>query len=77
MSSVCKCGSDRILEVSGKCSDRCCYRTAGGKWVNGYVPMNKGLGDSEDYISVEFCMDCGQMQGQFPLPNRSAKKVAG
>ncbi len=73
MSSVCKCGSDRILEVSAKCSDMCCYRTGSGKWVDGYVPLNKGLGDDSDYVEIAFCMDCGQMQGQFPLPNRRKK----
>ena len=75
MSSVCKCGSDRILEVSAKCSDCCCYRTAGGKWVDGYVPSNKGIGPGGDYVEFELCMDCGQMQGQFPLPNRRKTKA--
>lgn len=72
----CQCGSVRIIRVSAKCSDRC--------WVaaphleiekDGYVPTNIGLGDDEDYIDVDFCVDCGRLQGKFPVSDAQIKKA--
>jgi len=71
-----KCNSERVLQVCAKCSDLCSYRTGEGKWVSDYVPANKGLGEGGDYVEIAFCMDCGQMQGNFPLPDRKTKRKA-
>lgn len=70
----CKCGSSRILEVCAKCSDLCSWRTAGGEWQEGYVPTGKGIGEDMDYVEIAFCMDCGQIQGKFPLPKGRRRK---
>jgi hypothetical protein len=32
----------------------------------GYVPSNMNIGGG-DYIEFEYCLDCGQIQGEFPL----------
>ena len=73
---MCTCGSNRIARVSAKCSDRC--------WVgvphldaerDGYVPTNIGLGDDEDYVDVDFCLDCGRLQGKFPVSDAQIKKA--
>jgi hypothetical protein len=61
-----KCDSRRILYVRAKCSDQC-YTAANGNEVNGYVPNDMGLGGG-DYIEISLCMDCGQVQSVFPLP---------
>jgi hypothetical protein len=34
---------------------------------DGYVPDGLGIGGG-DYIELHWCMDCGQVQGEFPLP---------
>ena len=38
----------------------------GDKEQEGYVPYGFGIGGG-DYIRFNFCMDCGQLQGKFPL----------
>jgi hypothetical protein len=34
---------------------------------DGYVPNDLGIGGG-DYIQFSYCMDCGKIQGSFPLP---------
>jgi len=60
-----KCGSNRLLEVSSKCSDRC-YLTTYQVDYCGYVPDDIGIGGG-DYIYFEYCLECGKIQGEFPL----------
>lgn len=61
-----RCQSPRILEFSGKCSDTfgC---SIGEKEHDGYVPYDVGIGGG-DYVEGKVCLECGQMQGVFPLP---------
>ncbi len=69
MSAKCqRCGSVRLVGVNGKTSDMCnlINRETGAEIVD-YVPPNIGLGRDEDYIEFEYCADCGQMQGKFPV----------
>lgn len=73
---MCKCGSDRIMSVSGKTSDMfsCNYD---GKSFNGYVPEGIVIGDGGygDYIQFDFCLECGQIQGKFPVTERAIKNI--
>jgi hypothetical protein len=66
---MCECGSDRILSVSGKTSDMCFCRF-GEAESDGYVPGGIGIG-SGDYIELNVCMDCGQVQGSFPVSDNA------
>jgi len=61
-----KCKSERVGFISGKSSDLNGY-DIGEKHKEGYVPDDWGIGGG-DYYEVEFCFDCGQIQGTFPLP---------
>jgi len=61
-----KCGSDRVAEISGKCSDLCWVKV-GNKEHDGYVPWDMQIGGG-DYVEFNYCLDCGQIQGTFPLP---------
>jgi hypothetical protein len=36
-----------------------------GKEKDGYVPKGFGIGGG-DYIVFQFCVSCGQIQGNFP-----------
>lgn len=63
------CNSDRIMLVSGKCSDMCSYSYK-GKNEDGYVPSDVGIGGG-DYIEIEYCLQCGQIQGKFPVHDPS------
>jgi len=63
---ACKnCESERIASVSGKCSDMCSI-TLGESERNDYVPKDMGIGGG-DYLEFSYCLDCGQIQGEFPL----------
>lgn len=62
----CKCGSDRIASVSGKTSDSCSVRL-GDMSAEGYPPFDMGIGGG-DYIRFKYCLNCGTIQGSFPLP---------
>ena len=62
-----KCKSARIADVSAKCSDMFCA-SIGSKHYDGYVPKDMGFRDqSGDYLELKYCLDCGQIQGKFPL----------
>jgi hypothetical protein len=60
-----KCRSERIANISGKTSD-CNNGFIEGKDFDGYVPNDIGIGGG-DYIKIEWCLDCGQIQGEWPV----------
>lgn len=59
------CGSDRVLQVTGKVDDRCHLRFD-RKEHNGYVPADLNIGEG-DYLEFDLCLDCGLVQGEFPV----------
>jgi hypothetical protein len=61
-----RCNSERIIEVSAKCSDLCHTSSDTGE-TEGYVPGDLGIGGG-DYIEFAHCLNCGQIQDEFPLP---------
>lgn len=67
-----RCQSERVAEVSGKCSDMCDYQV-GTTEVLGYVPNDLGVGGG-DYLEFKYCLNCGQLQGKFPLPPAEIEK---
>jgi hypothetical protein len=60
------CESNRVLSFSGKCSDLFNGRIQ-SKECNDYVPDDMGIGGG-DYVEGDLCLNCGQMQGTWPLP---------
>lgn len=67
-----KCNSKRVASVTAKCSD-CCGVNMGDSSHEGYVPKDLGIGGG-DYVEFSFCLDCGQLQGKFPLPPAEIEK---
>lgn len=61
-----KCNSERVADVGAKCSDLCNV-TLGKNEYPGYVPRDMGIGGG-DYVDFSYCLDCGQIQGKWPLP---------
>ena len=58
------CHSARIASISGKCKDTCWIKI-GNKEDVSYPPgWNIGYGD---HIWFAYCLDCGQIQGKFPV----------
>lgn len=66
MSPCQRCGSARTCKVSGKTSDMFCWKYLGRDWKDGYVPYDIGIGGGDD-VAFSYCMDCGQIQGIFPV----------
>jgi len=63
----CKCGSDRIISVCTKSSDRNFIKYKDQEY-DGYVPHMIGIGGG-DYVDFKYCADCGCIQSTlFPLP---------
>lgn len=65
------CCSTHLAFVGGKVSDRFNafdYQTDSD--YDGYVPEDLGIG-SGDYIRINYCLDCGQIQGDFPQAGES------
>ena len=61
-----KCESERIIKVSAKCSDFCVVTYPSGREQRGYVPDLSNIGHG-DYVKIEVCLDCGQIQGKWPV----------
>lgn len=61
------CGSDRILKLSAKCSDRC-FATFKGVDKDDYAPDVKNICGG-DYVYPQVCLECGKVQGTFPVPD--------
>jgi hypothetical protein len=62
-----KCESERILRVYGKCSDLCVLQFKDSE-KEGYVESDCGIGGGDD-IDFNLCLECGKVQGEFPLPD--------
>jgi hypothetical protein len=60
-----RCKSERIVDTSGHF--RNVIVTLDHLEVDGTIPDDLGLGGG-DYVRFSFCLDCGQMQGRFPVP---------
>lgn len=70
-----RCKSYRILQIQAKCKDMCSAELqvdpankleAHAVYHDGYVPHALGIGGG-DYIEFEVCLNCGQMQGKYPI----------
>jgi hypothetical protein len=60
------CRSHRVADVYGKCSGNSSY-TLGDKDRDGYLPSDMGVCYTDE-ITFSYCLDCGQIQGTWPLP---------
>ena len=69
-----KCKSDRIMSISGKTSDLFSCQFKGIEHV-GYVPSDIIIGKDGwgDYINIDLCMECGKVQGKFPVSDSRIK----
>ena len=71
-----KCDSPRIMKISIKCSD-CCNcgwvdKNNVDHYHDGYAPEIIGLPFMcGDYVYIAMCLECGQVQKEFPLPDPS------
>ena len=72
------CKGSRILRIGAKCSDLF-NMSFNGKEYNGYVPQGVHVANDgdydEDYIEMQICMDCGRVQGKFPVSDTAINKA--
>lgn len=73
-----RCSSIRVASIFAHCSDSCAIefgQYTKNRYVDGYVPLDMGI-SSRDSNSVVFswCLECGQIQGKFPLPTTKMEK---
>ncbi len=63
------CNSQRVAHVDAKCSDMCTFDFPGEyPQHNSYVPGSMNIGPKNgDYVDFRYCLDCGKIQGQFPV----------
>jgi hypothetical protein len=61
-----RCSSSRLARILARCSDMCSVDLA-GRHQYGYAPTDLGIGGDDD-VHFAYCLDCGQLQGRFPLP---------
>jgi predicted nucleotidyltransferase len=78
---TCKCGSTRILSVGAKASDcQSWYYEKNGEQVGSkeqdYAPHIQSVA-SGDYIDMEFCADCGQIQNFEPIAESDLEEYFG
>lgn len=66
-----KCSSSSVLSISGKTSDMF-NASFKGLEHDGYVLSGLNIGGS-DYVEMEICMNCGQVQGTFPVTDDRVK----
>ena len=60
-----RCSSLRLARILAHCSDMCSVDLA-GRHEHGYVPRDLGIGGGDD-VQLDYCLDCGRIQGKFPL----------
>ena len=62
-----RCGSERIASINAKCSDLFNMSIGTCEVIRGdYVPTDYNIGGG-DYVRVGYCLDCGQMEGDWPV----------
>jgi len=69
-----RCKSDRVLIISGKCSDQC-FAEFKGEEGNGYAPEVPNIAEDGDYVCPKVCLECGQVQGKFPVKDPNLKEM--
>jgi len=71
-----KCKSKKLIAFRGQCDDHFVAEFEGMKndEYNGYVPQGLNISKITDMIEIEFCANCGQMKGEFPIPQENIDK---
>jgi len=63
----------RLARILAHCSDMCSVDLA-GRHEHGYVPRDLGIGGGDD-VQLAYCLDCGQIQGKFPLATTQMEEM--
>jgi len=70
-----KCNSDRIVSISAKCNDMFTAEVKHLKFnAEGYANSNLNISTNGDYVDFEMCVECGKIQGDFPISDETLKE---
>lgn len=64
------CHSKRIIIIQAKADDGFTFEIPELNFETeerGYAPDVKNITDTGDYMCPEICLECGQIQGKFPV----------
>lgn len=61
------CGENRVLSIYSHPSDLNNVRYTKGRRKEGNLPYIEPIGGGDD-INIAICLECGQVQGEFPVP---------
>ena len=61
-----RCKSNRLLMAGGKTSDMS-YYSLGEREHHGYNLPVKNISRGGDYLDIVVCLECGQLQGKWPV----------
>ncbi len=62
-----KCNSERLFTVDAHCAEDCFLLSYKKEKYKVCVPEDIKIGDKDD-VCFKYCLDCGKIQGDFPLP---------
>lgn len=62
-----RCRSERLFYIQAHASSSFDWGPPNGKLAEGCLPYRFGLGGNDD-LEMVFCLNCGQIQGMWPLP---------
>jgi len=68
------CKSERIASVLANCEDTFQLEYL-NQYYDGYVPEGIGLGDNEEGPEFKYCLNCGTIQGEFPIDEATILKA--
>lgn len=72
-----RCQSKRVALINAKCADLCHFECdADGVERNDYPPELDSLATYK-YIRIEICLDCGTVQGKFPISRETVREACG
>jgi hypothetical protein len=67
MKKICQtCCSHRLASIIAKTGEYCVIEISNKRQL-GPVPREMNIGGDE-YLEFRYCLDCGQLQGIFPVP---------
>jgi hypothetical protein len=70
-----RCSSARVAHINGKTADLCMFTLDRHERDDG-PPFGVGIGGG-DYLRFDYCLDCGQIQGRFPIPQEKIDQAFG
>ncbi len=67
-----KCRSERIAHFTARCKDMFWWKSD-KTTIEGYVNTPGGELGGGDEVDIHYCLDCGTIQGEFPVASEYTK----